>query len=63
MSDAGLIELAAAHLRAAALCPAGSARRRAEQAEFRRAYAEFGRREDVRALRRLGPASAWYRGR
>ena len=57
LSDGQVIELAASYLHNVATFPLGSAERKAEWAEFRRAYNEFGRREDMRVLRRLGLAA------
>jgi hypothetical protein len=57
LSDGQVIELAASHLHNAAMFPLGRALQKAEWAKFRRAYNEFGRREDMRVLRRLGLAT------
>jgi hypothetical protein len=54
MSDRQVIEAAASNLQRAARFPPGSAQRLWEWAQFRRAYGEYGRREDERVLRRLG---------
>jgi hypothetical protein len=54
MSDGQVIEKAAAHLQNAARFPPGSERRATEWARFWAAFDEFGRRGDVRVLRRLG---------
>jgi hypothetical protein len=53
MSDRQVIGRAATHLQRAARFPPGSPQRQWE-AQFRRAYGEYGRREDERVLRRLG---------
>ena len=58
MADHEVLALAAARLREAAGRPAGTLARARETAAFRRAYAEFARREDARVLRRLGGAAA-----
>ena len=54
MSDRQVIERAATHLQRAARFPPGSPQRQWEWAQFRRAYGEYGRREDERVLRPLG---------
>ena len=51
MSDAQVIEVAAAHYRRAATLPSGSQRRAIEWAKFTDAYDEYARREDERVQR------------
>lgn len=60
MDDGQVIAAAAAHFRKAAGYPKGSTRRSQELAAFRRAYAEFSRREDMRVVRYLGASLAGH---
>ena len=57
MSDREVIERAADHFQRAAKLPNGSQREAIEMARFWRANDEYGRRENLRALRRLAEAA------